>query len=268
MNAAPQPVSAVKLPPAVFEQSVALGTAKCGYPIKKTFVLSFTAGAYIGFGIVLASLVGGSVPALKTANLGLQRIVLGAFGLPFGLLMTLISGGELFTGNTALCSAAWMEGKVSLPSVLKNWVVSYGGNLAGSLFLAFLVASSGVCGGAGAAAVTMANAKVSLTFAQAFTRGLLCNWLVCMAVYMAGAANDLAGKAVAIWFPISAFVAMGFEHSIANMALIPLAMMLGAPISLSSFLFGNLLPVTLGNMVAGLVLVAGMHSVAFGAPKE
>ena len=115
-----------------------------------------------------------------------------------------------------------------------------------------------------ATAIAIAGAKTSLTFGQAFFRGILCNWLVCMAVWMSAAASDAFGKFVAIFLPISAFVAMGFDHSIANMFIIPLGMALGADVSTKAFLLGNLLPVTLGNIVGGGIMVAGLYSAAYG----
>lgn len=123
-------------------------------------------------------------------------------------MMTLVAGGELFTGNTALVTAAYIEKKTNLRSLLKNWAFSYIGNFIGSLLIAILVAVGGTLATSGAPVAT-SLAKVSLSFPAAFVRGLLCNWLVCMAVYMASGASSLASKIVAIWFPISAFVALG-----------------------------------------------------------
>jgi formate/nitrite transporter len=199
-----------------------------------------------------------------------QKIIFGAFGLPFGLIMTLVTGAELFTGNTALVTAAKMEGKTSTSNLVKNWVASYAGNFVGSLFLAYLAFKSGTLGAA-PASVAIATAKCSLPFATTFVRGILCNWLVCMAVYMASGCASLAGKMVAVWFPISAFVALGLEHSVANMFIIPLGIMRGANVSTMDFLTKNLLPVTLGNIVGGALCVMGLYGTAFGnwfKPKE
>ena len=127
--------------------------------------------------------------------------------MPFGLIMVLVSGAELFTGNTALVTAAYMEGKTSGKDLTKNWVASYIGNFVGSLFLAYLVFKSGTLGNL-PGAVNLATAKSNLTWMAAFTRGILCNWLVCMAVYMASGCSSMIGKMTAVWFPISAFVAL------------------------------------------------------------
>ena len=121
--------------------------------------------------------------------------------------MVLVSGAELFTGNTALVTAAYKEGKTSGGALLKNWITSYLGNFVGSLILAYLVHASGTLG-ALPGAVNLATAKANLSFVQAFSRGILCNWLVCMAVYMASGCSSMIGKMTAVWFPISAFVAL------------------------------------------------------------
>merc|ERR1719198_1952601 len=134
--------------------------------------------------------------------------------------MTLVTGAELFTGNTALVTAAMLDGKANMNQLIKSWGASYAGNFVGSLALAALVTAAGTLAGGGAS-VGAALAKTSLSFKTALVRGILCNWLVCMAVWMASMAKDLPGKIVAIWFPISAFVALGLEHSVANMFIIP-----------------------------------------------
>jgi formate/nitrite transporter len=211
----------------------------------------------------LAVSVGGACPGIAAENPGLQKIILGAFGLPFGLIMTLVSGAELFTGNTALVGAAYMEGKTSGKNLMKSWIASYAGNFVGSLLLAYLAFKSGTLGSL-PGAVNMATAKCAAPFGVAFTRGILCNWLVCMAVYMASGCSSLAGKMTAIWFPISAFVALGLDHSVANMMLIPLGIMRGADITIAQMFTKNLIPVTLGNIVGGLLCVMGPYGTTFG----
>ena len=166
----------------------------------------------------------GACPGLASTNPGLQKMILGAFGLPFGLFMTILSGAELFTGNTALVTMAYLNDKASKEQLAKSWGYSYAGNFVGSVALAALVVAGGTLS-ASAAPAAIAAAKTSMAFKTALIRGVLCNWLVCMAVYLASHARDVGGKMVAIWFPISAFVAMGLEHSVANMFLVPLAIM-------------------------------------------
>lgn len=181
-------------------------------------------------------------------------MILGAFGLPFGLIMTLVSGAELFTGNTALVTGAVMEGKTTKQNLIKNWTASYLGNFVGSVILAYLAYKSGTLGAA-PGAVNIAVSKCSLPWDVAFVRGILCNWLVCMAVYMASGCSTMIGKMTAVWFPISAFVALGLDHSVANMFIIPLGMLRGAEISVATMFTKNLIPVTLGNIVGGALCV-------------
>lgn len=177
--------------------------------------------------------------------------------------MTLVTGGELFTGNTALVTAAWKEGKTDFKSLMKNWTSSYAGNFVGSILLAYLAFKSGTLGNAPASAA-IATAKCSLPFDVTFVRGILCNWLVCMAVYMASGCSTMIGKMTAVWFPISAFVALGLDHSVANMFIIPLGIMRGADITVSQMFLKNLIPVTLGNIVGGALMCMAPYGVSLG----
>jgi formate/nitrite transporter len=190
-------------------------------------------------------------------------MIFGAFGLPFGLIMTLVTGGELFTGNTALVTAAWAERQITLRDLLKNWLASYSGNLVGSILLAWLAFQSGTLGNA-PAAVAIATGKCSLPWNVAFVRGILANWLVCMAVYMASGCNTLIGKMTAVWFPISAFTALGLDHSVANMFILPLGMFRGAEITWTQMWINNLIPVTLGNIVGGALFVMAPFGTTYG----
>ena len=259
--AAPPPLLA--LPLDGFNGAVAAGEKKANMPADKIFHLGILSGAHIGFGAFLMLSIGGACPGLAATNPGLQKIVLGAFGLPFGLMMTLLSGGELFTGNTALVTMALLEGKATMGQLIKSWSASFAGNFVGSVLLAVLVFYGNTLSGGGAS-IAVSAAKTSLTFTQAFVRGVLCNWLVTMAVYLASFAKDTAGKMVPIWFCISAFVALGLEHSIANMFIIPLGIFSGAAVSWPTFLFKNLLPVTLGNTFGGAVCVGLAFCMAYG----
>jgi len=261
---APVSMSSVATPQAGYEGAVAAGTKKANAPASRIFGLGMLSGAHIGFGAYLMLSVGGACTGLASTNPGLKQIITGAFGLPFGLFMTLMTGAELFTGNTALVTMAMLEKKATLSQLIKSWTASYAGNLVGSLAFALLVFLGGTLGATGGAAVPVAVAKTSLPFMQAFVRGILCNWLVCMAVYLASFASDMGGKMVAIWFLISSFVALGLEHSVANMFIIPLGIFSGASVSWKAFFMSNLLPVTLGNIVGGAVMVAAVFSAAYG----
>ena len=215
-------------------------------PAGSLVVLAVLGGIYIGLGGALATL------ALtdSTLGFGLGRLAAGvAFSL--GLVLLVIGGGELFTGNN-LMVLALASGKVSPRAILRNWTIAYSANAAGAVLLALAIHQSGILdsGNVRATAVRIAEAKAQLGFGQAFVRGILCNMLVCLAVWLSVAARGIEGKVVAIVFPISAFVALGFEHCVANLYLLPVAMLNGANIDYWGML-ANIVPVTLGNTVGG-----------------
>jgi len=215
-------------------------------------------------GAYLMLSVGAACPGLLETNPGLHQIVLGAFGLPFGLLMVVMSGTELSTGNYAVVTMALLEGRATKAELIKNWSLSFLGNLVGSLGFVLLVYFGNTLG-ASPAASKIAVVKTSLPFGVAFVRGIMCNWLVCMAVYLASFAKDAIGKLVPIWFCISAFIALGLEHSVANMFIVPLGILQGAPgVTSLTFVINNLIPVTLGNIVGGAVCVAAGFAKVYG----
>lgn len=256
-----------KSPAATYEAAVTAATAKAAQPWMKTLLLGIVAGAYVAMGGLLALRVGGSLGNMADVYPGLQRILFGAIGLPTGLMLVLTAGGELFTGNTMIMSAGFMSKRVSIKAVLRNWILSYIGNLVGCLLVIKLILITGVLAGGASgsgAAVAIAGAKTSIGFAKAFWRGVVCNWLVCLAVYLANGASDLASKFIAIVAPISAFVAMGMEHSVANMFLIPMGLVCGSDVGIRAFFLKNLIPVSLGNLFAGVFLVAGVYYLSYG----
>lgn len=209
-------------------------------------VLGVLGGAYIGFGGALATL------ALTDGSLGfgLGRLAAGA-AFSLGLVMLVMAGGELFTGNN-LMLLALAGGKVSRRCVCRNWTVVYTANAAGAVLLALAIHHAGIldAGGVRATAVRIAEAKAQLGFGPAVLRGILCNMLVCLAVWLSVAARSVEGKVLAIAFPIAAFVALGFEHCVANLYLLPIGMMNGADIGMAALL-RNIVPVTLGNTLGG-----------------
>ena len=232
-------------------------------------ILAFLAGAYIGFGSLLAHIASAGIPAADWGNL--TRVVFaGVF--PLGLLCVVVAGADLFTGNCMYGPAAVMHKTASLGGMLKNWFISYFGNLVGSVFIAFFLGHltglfmPGGPGAVGAASVVnLANIKCAMAFDVAFWRGVGCNWLVCLAIYLSLSSGDGVSKAVMIWPPIAGFVAIGFEHSVANMTFIPLGIFVGSaanyagavPLTASwGGLVNNLIPVTLGNIVGGALFVA------------
>ena len=236
----------------------------------KMLVMGFLAGGYIALGGLLAIIVGRGVnppaPAPAIFGPGLEKFIFAAV-FPVGLMLVVIAGAELFTGNCAIIPTGCLAGKARWTGMFKNWGLVYLGNFIGSLFVAYFLAyATGLVAKdpwlAGTKAI--AEAKVALPFWQAFWRGVGCNWLVCLAVWMAIASDDIVGKVWAIWFPIMAFVALGMEHSVANMFFIPLGMFNGAKVTISQLLISNLLPVTLGNIVGGAVLVGGIYWWVYG----
>jgi formate transporter len=235
-------------------------------------LLGVLAGAFIGLGAMLFVLVK-SDPALGFA----VSAVLGGVVFAIGLFMVVVAGAELFTGNN-LIVMAWADGRVSTAQVLRNWAIVCLANFVGAAGLAVLVYVSGHASINGAAighkVVQIAVAKQELPFVTALLRGVLCNVLVCMAVWMAMAGRSVTDKAVAVVLPVMAFVAAGFEHSIANMYLMPLALLLQqgglggyAAITWSGML-GNWVAVILGNVLGGAVLVAGVYHVIYKRPSR
>jgi formate transporter len=226
-----------------------------------TMVLSLLAGFYIAFGAQLATVV--SQDAAVFVGQGIARFLAGSV-FSLGLMLVVICGAELFTGNSLLASSA-LHGEISWGKLLENWLIVILGNFLGSLFFAWLMFESRLWtnGSVTEQALRLAAAKCQLPFMVALIRGILCNWLVCLAVFMATAARDVTGKMIACYAPIMAFVASGFEHSIANMYFIPTGLFLAAELgrsepglTWSNFFVTNLVPVTLGNILGGVVFVA------------
>lgn len=225
-----------------------------------TLILGFLAGAYIAFAGIVATMV--THDASQYIGYGLAKFFSGLI-FSVALILVIVAGAELFTGNN-LMIMAWLRRKISASGLLRNWLLVYISNFLGALFVAWLMYHSGLWqvnqGLTGAAAVSIAQAKVSMTFIQAVIRGVLANWLVCLAVWVAYSALDLSGKILGIAFAITTFVASGFEHSIANMYFIPTGIFLGGPgLTWSEFFAANLLPVTLGNIIGGAVLVGMLY---------
>jgi len=243
-----------------------VGCAKANLSWDRLLILGFMAGAYIAFGSVLAIVVGGGVPGIKADNPGLQKFIFGGV-FPVGLLLVVIAGAELFTGNTACCIPAVLSGRTPWASCARNWILSYVGNLLGALFVAyFLTYLTGLVAKEPWLSTTqgIAAAKVSQRFGALFLKGVGCNWLVCLAVWLAVASDNIIGKIWGIWFPIMAFVALGFEHSIANMFFIPLGIFYGAEVTWAQFFIDNLIPVTLGNIVGGAIFVGAAYWYLYG----
>lgn len=254
-------------PQAIVDAVVTAGAAKTRIATPKMLLLGFMAGAYIAFGGLLAITVGKGSPALAAANPGLAKLLFaGVF--PVGIILVVIAGSELFTGNCGVIIPAVLAKRATWKGLLRNWGVVYLGNLLGSLFVALVLgywAGTLRGGDLGAASMAIAQAKVSGSWLDMFLRAVGCNWLVCLAVWIAIAADNVAGKVLGMWFPVMAFVAVGFEHSVANMFFIPMGMFNGADVTWWQFLWANLVPVTLGNILGGGLFVGAAYAWLYGA---
>ena len=266
------------LPPTMAARMEAVGVKKASQDFVTTFGLAILAGAFIACGAIFATT---TTAGLSSAGVGYGIVKLLA-GLVFclGLVAVIIAGAELFTGNN-LIVMAFASGRVSLSSLLRNWGIVYIGNFVGSILTALIVLWSGQHtfgnGVIGLNALSIAHGKCSLGFGQAIALGIMCNALVCLAVWLCASARSTTDKILAIIFPVTAFVAAGFEHSIANMYFIPMGLLIKstadpifweaigksagdfAKLSWTNFIVANLLPVTIGNVIGG----AGMVGLAY-----
>lgn len=259
-------------PAEIAERVERVGVVKARLPFMKLFLLGVLAGAFIGLGALFYTLV------VSDAALGFAAgRVLGGVAFSLGLILVSVAGAELFTGNNLL-AMAWADGRIGTMEVLRNWVVVCAANFIGAAGLAVLVHLSGhtqMNGGAVAAQyVKLAAMKCTIPFWKAFFSGVLCNVLVCLAVWMSFAGRSVADKVLAIVFPIAAFVAAGFEHSVANMYFIPMGLLLAhddpalkseAGVHLMGLLH-NLAPVILGNLAGGSGFVALIYHLIYKRP--
>lgn len=258
-------------PKEIAERVENVGVAKARLPLLSQIVLGVLAGVFIGLGALFFTLV------TSDSSLGFaQSRVMGGAVFSLGLVLVVIAGAELFTGNNLLVMA-WTSGRISLEELLRNWTVIWVANFVGAAGLALVVVLSNHTamndGLVGAQAMKIAAAKTALPFAELFFKGLLCNTLVCLAVWLAMAGRTVVDKIVAIVLPITAFVAAGFEHSVANMYFITLGLALkalgAAPAGVDTSQLNvlgfvhNLVPVTLGNIVGGVVMVALCYYVVY-----
>ena len=262
-------------PSEIADFTVNVGVRKANLSVSSQFVLGILAGAFIAFGAQASNIASHTIADISTAKL------ISGLIFPAGLIMVLMAGAELFTGNSLMIMAL-ADKKITLTQLLRSWLVVYLGNFAGSLLIAWLISGSGqlnYTGGLlGGFTIKAAAGKVSLPFTQGVILGVLCNWLVCLAVWMSFGAKDGVSKAVCVFFPIWLFVASGFEHSIANMYYIPAgilakcsplyvakALELGVSqqaidsLSWSAMFSQNLLPVTLGNILGGAGFVGCVY---------
>jgi len=265
------------LPGEMARRAEYIGERKAEAPFLQTFALALLAGAFIAFGAIFATTVATGASGVLTY--GVTKLLIGLV-FCLGLILVVVGGAELFTGNN-LIVMAWASGKVSTKGLLRNWGIVYVGNFIGSLVTVGLVFASkqylSASGGIGATALSIANGKVGFGFWQALSLGILCNILVCLAVWLTFSARSTVDKISAIIFPITAFVAAGFEHSVANMYFVPIGLAIKdfdpafaastgldlSGLTWGAFLLNNLLPVTIGNIIGGSVFVAAIYWMIF-----
>jgi len=263
------------LPSEMAVKAEEVGVAKANMGFLKTFVLAFLAGSFIGLGAIFAT----TVTTGSSLHWGISKLI-GGLSFSLGLILVIVAGAELFTGNN-LISMAWASGKIKTMALVRNWGIVYLGNLIGSLALVCLMFLSQQYtfghGQVGIKALQIADAKCNLEFIQAVSLGILCNVLVCLAVWLCFSARTTTDKILAIIFPITAFVAVGFEHSVANMYFIPKGLLIkslageefwsivqqspGAydHLTWQNFVFHNLIPVTIGNIIGGALMVGMVY---------
>lgn len=274
-------------PSEVAGELVTVAENKANLSLLQKIVLGIIAGAYIAFAAVASNTAAFQLMN-NPSTLGLSKL-LSAFVFSGGLILVVVCGSELFTGNNLMLMGVY-EKKISVKQLLISWGIVYVANFVGSILIAFMVAKSGQLGFAGSmlgrATIKIACTKVSLSTSNAILLGIMCNWLVCLAVWGSTAARDIGSKIMAIFFPIMMFVTAGFEHSIANMYYISAglfakensqyvdaALQLGlkqsdiANLDWSSFFLGNLFPVTLGNIIGGTIFVGTAYWLAFMRKK-
>jgi len=286
------------MPAEMAKRAEYVGVRKAETPFVTMLALAILAGAFIAMGAIFATTIWAGGMTINTAEgakafttalpYGFNRL-LGGLVVCLGLILVVVGGAELFTGNN-LIVMAWASRKVTTAGLLRNWTVVYLGNFIGSLATAVLMfwtkQYSFSNGAIGSTALTIANTKAGLDFLQAIALGSMCNALVCMAVWMTFSARSTLDKIAAIIFPITAFVAAGLEHSIANMYFIPIGLFIKsfAPASFwetigkapadfanltwSKFFINNLIPVTIGNIIGGVILVAGIYWVIYLRPEK
>ena len=266
-------------PAEIASDFIEIGAKKTKAKAHNLIILGILAGAFIAFASQ------GSNYAIHTIeSIGLGKTLAGAL-FSTGLMLVIVAGGELFTGN-ALIVVSCLSGRAKWSGLLRNWFYVYIGNFIGSLIIAFFIYKSGQLnatnGALGGFTIKLAAYKTGLSFENAFYLGVLCNWLVCLAVWMAAGAKDITGKLLAIFFPIWLFITSGFEHSVANMYYIPVGLMaksnpvwveaalkMGATpekldaLNISTFLTKNLIPVTLGNIVGGVLFVGASYWMSY-----
>lgn len=254
----------VRTPRQVAELAAEVGATKAAAMSRPTrlALMSVMAGCYIALGGTLSLVTGFGFPGWTADNPALQKLVSGAT-FPLGLILVVVLGAELFTGNNALLIPAYMNRRATVGEVIRNWTVVYLGNFVGAVGFTWLFVDYVGLADAdpwNSAIIGIGRAKVAMDWGVVLVKGIGANWCVCLAVWLALSGRTLIDKMAGCWFPVMAFVALGYEHSIANMFYIPLAMMQGADIGLWQAVRDNLIPATIGNIIGGALFVGCVHA--------
>lgn len=253
-------------PAEIAESTINTGIKKANNSTINMLILGIFAGLYISFGGHADITI---MQTFSKIDTGLAKF-LGAAVFPIGLFLVLVAGAELFTGN-CLMTMALSDKKITLKQMLRNWVIVYIGNFIGAVILAAALVYVGAYKAGSPmteTAFSIAAGKMSASAPQIIVKAILCNILVCLAVWMSFGAQDIASKAIAIWFPVMTFVMVGFEHSIANMFFLPLAKFAGYDISWGQMILHNIIPATIGNIIGGAIIVALLYYVVYIVPQR
>lgn len=247
-------------PEEIKDIAINTGAAKANASLMKMLILGFFGGAFIALGFLLDIRIMGTMPA----EWGSFGTFIGATMFPLGLILVLLAGADLITGNMMTVAMALFSRKIGFGKLVSNWIIITLANLVGALFVAYFFGHYvGLTEGAFAEkTMAVATSKVDASFMQIVVSGVGCNWLVCLAVWLCMGAQDFVGKILGIWFPVTAFVTIGFQHVVANMFVIPAGIFAGADVTWGDF-FYNISGAFIGNVIGGVVFVGLAYFVAF-----
>ncbi|MDE6754782.1 MAG: formate/nitrite transporter family protein [Muribaculaceae bacterium] len=254
----------IKTPAEILKASMVGASSKIETTVNhpwRLFIAAIAAGIFIAIGGILSLTIGFGFPELTAHNPALSKLLAGA-SFPIGLILVVVLGAELFTGNNAMLIPAYMERNYGFGSVLTNWSIVYVGNFIGAVFFTYLfVFLPGLTQSDPwhSAIIKIGLTKTSMNWGIVLLKGIGANWFVCLGVWLALAGHNLIEKAFGCWLPVMAFVVLGYEHCIANMFYLPLAMMEGAEISVGQALWRNIIPATIGNIIGGAFFVGCLH---------
>ncbi len=261
----------INTPYEVIDITRAMACKKYHTPYHKLFILGLLAGVYIAMGGLLSTMAAAGVGGIAETNPVIPKLLSG-ITFPVGLMLVILVGAELFTGNAAYLMPATLRGDIPRAYFLKNWAIVFAANFIGAvLFDYFLVYKAGILHAPHFTEYIthVAEYKTHLSWSEVFLRGIGANWMVCIAVWLGFSSKTMLGRISGIWWPVMAFVTIGFEHSIANMFYVPTGIMHGAQVSWTAFLLDNLIPATLGNIVGGAFFVGCIYAYLYNKePKH